>query len=159
MPTDLEDLYERITRLLGKPTDGKDLKRFIQETDSVPISTSSDAITLPELGISLLMWEGLIGAVYMHVSTVNTLEQGGILRPYPGTFAAGITSRDNNQMVQRKLGAKPLRSREIPNEPGTSSDLSETYELPTERLSFKFSGITGEICFASVSTKEFGKFD
>lgn len=149
----MEKLYERLKALLGEQYDSPAFRNFVSELGMEPIVVAIGAnldVAFPELGVSFITWAGAFRAVHMHIDTPSTPK---LVKPYDGDLEAGITRRDRSEIVKKKLGMEPSKTRRSPRYSNIEWDLRELYDIGKFRVSFSFDGVTGSMYFASVSTR------
>jgi len=143
----MEQLFDRLTKFLGQSPDSESFRGFVAEQKEPPVVSpivqDSDDYMFSHLGVRITTNNGSIAHITLTTGTSSELQ------PYSGELPGGISTKDNKDAVESKLGA-PTSSKLVPFGNGVF-DTHESYELPNVKLSFIFAGVTGEMVLIGLS--------
>jgi hypothetical protein len=128
----MEQLFERIIELLGKPIDHSDVLRFVRElgerpTPGIPfVFEKSGFILVPAKGI-------LVGVLFCMENSSKGFTAG-----FKGNLPGGIKRGDSRTTVRKVLILKPTVQARIDNRTGSVISSDDIFELENCRLQVGF---------------------
>lgn len=155
----IDGLFERLTSLLGEQPNSAVVTDFLNDTgidltDKDSIDIFMDLYYLPEIGVVLKTWKGVVASISIRL--FNWEPELESFQMYSGDYGHGINASDDRETVKKKLGIEPSTSDETPKTKHHQGRASDRYKLPEYRLSIIFSGETNAISLVTVSSYQFG---
>ena len=104
----MEDLYERLTGLLGRPCDQATFQNLVNDLNEAPearrVSVRRTEYLFKENGFQLVSRNETFESVFLHFGTAPV--ESGSIKKYSGNLPAEVRFGDDISVVEAKLGVQ-----------------------------------------------------
>ncbi len=132
----MNDLFERITELIGEEVDAPICKQFVKDLGEEPLNART-LYFFPDSGFSLICLQRTFVRAFLNVCTPK---EAGFINAYKGNLPADIRIQDNRELIRSKLSDQLIKS----------DDTEDQYDFSPLVLFVKFSPEGTEVCSLSL---------
>lgn len=131
----MENLYESVVDLLGKPIDHPDVYKLVKNLHDQPLCVAS-TFSFIRSGFTLYAIKGIIRAVMFSLKNSKAVPHGG----FKGQLFGDIKLGDTKQMVQEKFALLEMRPMSIDQEKALAKNDEIVFDIGNHFFCVSFDG-------------------